>query len=81
LALWPLGRLVLLLLSVLGDLSVTVGYLRYREPRTGFVPCPGLTQDDVLVACSQHWLMGRHRATAGRPADYFNRTPRSIRAT
>jgi hydrogenase-4 component F len=90
LALDPLGRLVLLLLSVLFAICAiyAVGYLRYRRELSNrvFVPCLliflGMTS---LVACSQHlgllWVGVEATTLTTAPLIYFNRTPRSIEAT
>ena len=90
LALDPLGRLVLLLLSVLFAICAiyAVGYLRYRRELSNrvFVPCLlvflAMTS---LVACSQHlglmWVGVEATTLATAPLIYFNRTPRSIEAT
>ncbi len=90
LALDPLGRLVLLLLSVLFAICAVyaVGYLRYRRELSNrvFVPCLlvflGMTS---LVACSQHlgllWVGVEATTLTTAPLIYFNRTPRSIEAT
>jgi len=90
LALDPLGRLVLLLLSVLFVICAVyaVGYLRYRRELSNrvFVPCLlvflAMTS---LVACSQHlgllWVGVEATTLTTAPLIYFNRTPRSIEAT
>jgi hydrogenase-4 component F len=90
LALDPLGRLVLLLLSVLFAICAiyAVGYLRYRRELSNriFVPCLLIfLAMTSLVACSQHlgllWVGVEATTLATAPLIYFNRTPRSIEAT
>lgn len=90
LALDPLGRLVLLLLSVLFAICAiyAVGYLRYRRELSNriFIPCLlvflAMTS---LVACSQHlgllWVGVEATTLTTAPLIYFNRTQRSIEAT
>ncbi len=90
LALDPLGRLVLLLVSTLFAICgfYALGYLRYRRelPNRVFVSCLfGLLAATSLVACAQHlglmWVAVEAATLTTAPLIYFNRTPLSIEAT
>lgn len=86
----PLGRLVVLLLSVLFMICgvYAVGYLHYRSELSNrvFVSCMlcflGVT---TLVASAQHlglmWVAIEAATLSTAPLIYFRRTPQSIEAT
>jgi len=86
----PLGRLVLLLLSVLYVICAVyaVGYLRYRAELSNrvFVACMlcfiGVA---TLVVCAHHlglmWIAIEAATLTTAPLIYFKRTARSIEAT
>lgn len=86
----PVGRIVLLLVSVLFLFTslYTVGYLRYRTERANrrFCSCLlALLSMMTLVVWSHHlglmWVGVEASTLAAAPLIYFNRTPRSIEAT
>ena len=86
----PLGRLVLLVISILffACAVYSVGYLRYRVERANrrFCACMLAALGAMsLVTYAQHlgllWVGVDATALAIAPLIYFNRTPRSIEAT
>lgn len=86
----PLGRLVLLIVSVLFFFVSFYGvaYLRHRIERDNrvFVACVLLLIAGMsLVSTSRHlglgWVAVEATTLAGAPLIYFNRNPRSIEAT
>lgn len=86
----PLGRLVLLVVSVLFFCVSFYGvaYLRHRLERDNrvFVACVLLLVSGMgLVATSRHlglgWVAIEATTLAGAPLIYFNRNPRSLEAT
>lgn len=90
LALDPLGRVILLLVSVLfvGCAFFSVGYLRFRSDRDNRVFCSCLLlflSMMTLTIWSHHWglMWVAMEATtlAGAPLVYFNRNPSSLEAT
>ena len=90
LALDALGRLVLLLVSVLFMLCsiYAVGYLRYRRGRSSRVFCGCMLMMLAmmsLVTWSHHfglmWVAIEATTLSSAPLIYFNRTARSIEAT
>ncbi len=86
----PLGKLVLLCISVLFSICAfyAVGYLAYRQERSNRVLCMGLLVCLAamgLVTVSQHlgllWVALETTTVAMAPLIYFNKNARSIEAT
>ncbi|MCI0651110.1 MAG: hydrogenase, partial [Planctomycetes bacterium] len=86
----PVGRIVLLLVSVLFLVCsvYAVGYLHYRKKRSNrvFVPCLlSLLATTTLVTCAHHlglmWVAIEATTLSSAPLIYFNRTQKSIEAT
>jgi hydrogenase-4 component F len=90
LSLDPLGKPVLLLVSILFFFCAiySVGYLRQRGERGNRIFCAcllGFLGMMNLVALAQHlglmWIAVEATALVSAPLIYFNRTPRSLEAT
>ncbi|HBA86206.1 MAG TPA: hydrogenase [Verrucomicrobia bacterium] len=88
-ALDPLGKLVLLLISVLYFITsfYLVGYLHYRHERSNRIVCACLLSGlsaMTLLTWAHHlgimWVAIETTALSTAPLIYFNHTPRSIEA-
>ncbi|AJE02622.1 proton-conducting transporter transmembrane domain-containing protein [Geobacter pickeringii] len=89
-ALDPLGKIVLLTISILFLVCAVyaVGYLAYRRDRSSRVLCMGMLaclSAMTLVTVSQHlgllWVAVETTTVTMAPLIYFNRNARSIEAT